>query len=60
MIDYSIIGKRFGNLTVIALDHITHSIAEWSKLTGVNHETLRYRVNHNNFDDIDEYLNKED
>ena len=39
---------------------ITHSIAEWSKLTGVNHETLRYRVNHNNFDDIDEYLNKED
>ena len=38
---------------------ITHSIAEWSKLTGVNHETLRYRVNHNNFDDIDEYLNKE-
>ena len=39
---------------------ITNSIAEWSKLTGVNHETLRYRVNHNNFDDIDEYLNKED
>ena len=39
---------------------IAHSIAEWSKLTGVNHETLRYRVNHNNFDDIDEYLNKED
>ena len=39
---------------------ITHSIAEWSKLTGVNHETLRYRVNHNNFNDIDEYLNKED
>ena len=40
MIDYSIIGKRFGNLTVISLDHIT--------------------TNHNNFDDIDEYLNKED
>lgn len=29
---------------------VTHSIAEWSRLTGVNH---------NNFDDIDEYLHKE-
>lgn len=44
----------------VTRNDVTHSIAEWSRLTGVNHETLRYRVNHNNFDDIDEYLNKED
>lgn len=30
----------------------THSIAEWSRILGVNHETLRYRVNHGNMSDF--------
>ena len=33
----------------------THTIAEWSRLLGVNHETLRYRVNHNNMHDFERY-----
>lgn len=39
MIDYSIVGKRFGRLTVIELDHI-------------NAETLRRRVNRGDMSDF--------
>ncbi len=31
---------------------ISHTIAEWSRLLGVNHETLRYRINHGNLKDF--------
>lgn len=36
----------------------THSIAQWSRILGVNHETLRYRVNHENMQDFKEYIGK--
>ena len=31
----------------------THTLAEWSRILGVNHETLRYRVNHGNMRDFE-------
>lgn len=34
----------------------THTIAEWSRLLGVNHETLRYRVSHGNMKDFEKYM----
>ena len=33
---------------------VTHSIAEWSRLLGINHATLRYRVNHGNMKDFEQ------
>ena len=61
MIDYSIVGKRFGRLTVIDLYHVgeTHSVVEWSRILGINHETLRYRVNNGNMRDFEKYFRKE-
>lgn len=38
---------------------ITHSIAEWSRILGVNHETLRYRINHGNMVDFERSKNEE-
>ena len=32
---------------------VTHTIAEWSRILKVNHETLRYRVIHNDFSDFE-------
>lgn len=32
---------------------VTHTIAEWSRILKVNHETLRYRVTHNDFSDFE-------
>ena len=37
----------------------TRSIAEWSRLLGVNHETLRYRVNRGNMTDFEQYFLEE-
>lgn len=37
----------------------THSVAEWSRILGINHETLRYRVNNGNMRDFEEYFRKE-
>lgn len=36
----------------------THTIAEWSEMLGVNHETLRYRVLHDNMSDFKNYFTK--
>ena len=33
----------------------THCVAEWSRILGVNHETLRYRIIHNNLKDFERY-----
>lgn len=38
---------------------VTHTIAEWSRLLGVNHETLRYRIKHNNLIDFDKFYIQE-
>ena len=32
---------------------VVHTIAQWSRILNVNHETLRYRINHNNFVDFE-------
>ena len=34
----------------------THSIAEWSRILSVNHESLRYRVLHGNMRDFERYF----
>lgn len=34
----------------------TRTIAEWSRLFGVNHETLRYRVDHGNMKDFENHF----
>ena len=34
----------------------TRSIAEWSRILGINHETLRYRVNRGNMNDFEQYF----
>ena len=37
----------------------TRSIAEWSRILGINHETLRYRVNRGNMNDFEQYFMRE-
>lgn len=37
----------------------TRSIAEWSRILGINHETLRYRVNRGNMNDFEQYFLEE-
>jgi hypothetical protein len=32
---------------------VTHTVAEWSRILNVNHETLRYRIIHNNLKDFE-------
>ena len=34
----------------------THSIAEWSRILGVNHESLRYRILHDNMRDFEHHF----
>jgi hypothetical protein len=34
----------------------THSLAEWSRLLDINHETLRYRVINGNMKDFERYF----
>ncbi len=36
----------------------THSIAEWSRILGVNHESLRYRISHGNMRDFEHYYGR--
>ena len=38
----------------------THSIAEWSRILNVNHETLRYRISKGNMVDFENYFENED
>ena len=37
----------------------TRSIAEWSRILGINHETLQYRVNRGNMNDFEQYFMEE-
>ena len=37
----------------------TRSIAEWSRILGINHETLQYRVNRGNMNDFEQYFLEE-
>ena len=43
----------------ITYNGVTHILTFWAKLLNVNVETLRYRVNHNNFSDFENYYSKE-
>lgn len=37
----------------------THSVAEWSRMLNVNHETLRYRIMHDNLLDFERYYGRD-
>ena len=41
---------------LVTYDDETLSLAQWSRRLGVNHETLRYRVMHNNMIDFEKYF----
>lgn len=41
---------------LVTYNNMTKTIAEWSRILGVNHETLRYRVNHERYDDFERYF----
>ena len=43
---------------IVTYEGETHSIAEWSRILKVNHETLRYRVNKGNMKDFREFKEK--
>jgi hypothetical protein len=44
----------------ITYDDITHSISEWSRLFGVNRHSLRYRIEHGNMRDFENYFANHD
>lgn len=41
---------------MITYNGITHNISDWSKILGVNRETLRYRISKNNYSDFSELI----
>ena len=41
------------NNRYVTFNGVTHTLSEWSRITKVNIETLRYRINHNNFTDFE-------
>lgn len=43
----------------VTYNNETHTLAEWSRMLGVNHETLRYRVLHNNMNDFKNYFTED-
>lgn len=44
---------------LVTYNGITHTLSEWSRLLDIPKETLRYRVNHDNMRDFEQYCERE-